>query len=600
MRKAALAAVFTTMLTAALVAALTFSSFAAQAADTAAIDLTLRAADFNASASPTPPLTGWAPVTLPDNWVDSHPGLGGFAWYRAHFRLDAMPDAPLALYVPHVSLVASFYLNGSLLNGDVSYDTPHGRMGSAMNDKPLYIVLPSGLFRSGDNTLYVRLQGDANMRSGISAIEIGPAPLLESRQSLRHFVQVVLPNAVFVMIIGALIFLVAHLWHRRSVHLIQLVTVVAILSLGSYLTLSFPVSRDTEVFVRLIAHIVLLWGFTIVGYRLAAHPARWFLLLWHAVSIATIVAAIVFYAIGKTGDPMWMLAWPHTLLRFIVLYWMFARAWRIRSIRIGALALSATFWNLTMLQSAFIVMDWLPWDSVRTSTLGVVPFCIVLLFVFAEQFILDREQAASAQRDAVTAERNRILQDMHDGMGAHLIAALHLARREDVERGALVRSIEDSIQDMRSIIDSLDFNGHDLIPLLANLRTRLEPRLNALGIELKWGVVAPLPEIVHMTPGKALAVMRIVQESINNVIQHAQARTIRIGAAADGDAVRIEIADDGHGFDPTRARASGRGIVGMRTRAKTLHAALDIVGGVGTTIVLRIPCTIARSAAGIQ
>jgi len=304
--------------------------------------------------------------------------------------------------------------------------------------------------------------------------------------------------------------------------------------------------------------------------------------------------------IGITGDPMWMLAWPHTLLRFIVLYWMFARAWQIRSIRIGALALTATFWNLTMLQSAFILMDWLSWDAVRTSTLGVVPFSLVLLFVFAEQFILDREQAATAQRDAVTAERSRILQDMHDGMGAHLIAALHLARREDVERGALVRSIEESIQDMRSIIDSLDLNGHDLIPLLANLRSRLEPRLNALGIELKWGVVAPLPEIVHMTPGKALAIMRIIQESINNVIQHAQARTIRIAAAADGDTVRIEIADDGRGFDPARARAGGRGIAGMRNRAKTLHAALDIVGGNGTTIVLRIPCTVERSALGVR
>jgi signal transduction histidine kinase len=82
-------------------------------------------------------------------------------------------------------------------------------------------------------------------------------------------------------------------------------------------------------------------------------------------------------------------------------------------------------------------------------------------------------------------------------------------------------------------------------------------------------VVPPLPEIDHMTPGKALAVMRIVQESINNAIQHAQVHTIRITAAADNDAVRIEIADDGRGFDASQLRAGGRGIVGMRTRVKT-------------------------------
>jgi len=339
-------------------------------------------------------------------------------------------------------------------------------------------------------------------------------------------------------------------------------------------------------------HIVMFWVLVVAGYHLAARRDRWFLPLWHSVSIATIVAAIAFYVAGITGDPMWMLAWPHTLLRFIVLYWMFAHAWQTRSIRVGALALSATFWNLTMLQSAFILMDWLPWDALRTSTLGVVPFCLVLLFVFAEQFILDREQAAAAQRDAIIAERGRILQEMHDGMGAHLIAALHLARREDVERNVLVRSIEDSIQDMRSIIDSLDLDGHDLVPLLANLRSRLEPRLKALGIELQWGVAAPLPEIEHMTPGKALAVLRIVQESLNNAIQHAHARTIRIAALADGDAVRIEIADDGRGFDPTRLRAGGRGIAGMRRRAKALQASIDIVAGAGTTVVLRVPCAL--------
>lgn len=575
---------------------LMLAGFAAQAEDNATnsagnppVDLTLRAARFVASDSLTPPADGWTSVTLPDNWVDSHPGLGGFAWYRMHFKLNAIPDAPLSLYVPHVSLVGAFYLNGSLLNGDVTYDAPHGRMGSAMSDQPLYIVLPSGLFRVGDNTLDVRLQGHAKMRSGLSAIAIGPAPMLKARQSLRHFVQVVLPNAVFAIIIGALIFLVAHLWHRRSVHLMQLFSVVSLLSLGSYLTLSFPVSRDTEVFVRLVVHILMFWALGVAGCHLAGRRSGWFLTLWHAVSIATVIAAIAFYAVGETGDPMWMLAWPHTLLRFVILYWMFEHAWRTRSIRLGALALSATFWNLAMLQSAFILMDWMPWDAVRMSTLGAVPFCLVMLFVFAEQFILDREEAAAAQRDAITAERSRILQEMHDGMGAHLIAALHLARREDVQRGVLVRSIEESIQDMRSIIDSLDLEGRDLIPLLANLRSRLEPRLKALGIELRWGVVAPLPDIEHMTPGKALAVMRIIQESVNNAIQHAQARTIRIAAAADGEDIRIEIADDGRGFDPGRIRAGGRGIAGMRARAKTLHAAVDIVGGDGTTIVLRIP-----------
>jgi signal transduction histidine kinase len=101
--------------------------------------------------------------------------------------------------------------------------------------------------------------------------------------------------------------------------------------------------------------------------------------------------------------------------------------------------------------------------------------------------------AALAQQGAVTAERGRILQEMHDGMGAHLTAALHLARRGEVARHELIGSIEESLQDLRSIIDSLDLSGGDLLPLLANLRFRLEPRLKTLGVELRIPLVLASP-----------------------------------------------------------------------------------------------------------
>ncbi|WP_322048631.1 ATP-binding protein [Paraburkholderia sp. J67] len=586
------------LLWASLLIALLCLAGRARAAVPPEIDLTLQNAEFAASDALTSPQTGWSPVTLPDNWTRSHPGLGGVAWYRLHFWLDRVPDVPLALYVPHVSLAGAFYLNGSLVNGDARFDRP-GHMGSAMSDTPFYLELPSGLFRAGDNTLYVRLQGNARLRSGLSTIAIAPAPTLQARQRLRYLLQVTLPNAVFVILIGAFVFLAAHFWHRRSSNLMQLSGPLAFLLLLSYLSVSFPVSRETEVFVRVVAYLMLHWTLVVGGYRLSEHQSRWFLPVWHTLSAATVVAAIICYGVGVTGDPMWLVVWPSTLLHLLVAYWMLSRACRTRSLKLGALALTGTLWIATIIQSLLIVLDCFSWDTIRLSNSGGVPFGVVLLYMFAGQFILDREEAAVAQRDAIAAERNRILQEMHDGMGAHLITALHLARRDDVERVTLVRSIEESIQDMRSIIDSLDLGDRDIVPLLANLRSRLEPRLSALGIRLVWGVIAPLPEIAHLTPQSALAVMRIIQECVNNAIQHAQARTLRIGARADGDGVRIEIADDGRGFDSSAVREGARGIAGMRARARALHARVSILsspqGMPGTTVIVYVPCSIAAS-----
>jgi signal transduction histidine kinase len=170
------------------------------------------------------------------------------------------------------------------------------------------------------------------------------------------------------------------------------------------------------------------------------------------------------------------------------------------------------------------------------------------------------------------------------------VAALHLARREDVARHELVGLIEESLYDLRSVVDSLDLTGHDLLPLLANLRFRIEPRLKALGIELVWDIARPLPEVECLTPQTALNVLRIVQECINNVIQHSKAHVIRFEARAEGAALCIGISDDGCGFDLASVRSNARGLSGIRMRAEFLQGSVCVRSGAsGTTVELRVP-----------
>jgi signal transduction histidine kinase len=550
--------------------------------------LHLQQAEFVAGESVKPPAQGWTSVTLPDRWRRSHPGLSGFAWYRLRFSLAQPPSRPLALYVKHISMAGEFWLNGSLLNPGVRFDSPNGHMGSDMGDEPHLIILPAGLFHAGDNELNIKLQGDRRIRSGVSEVLLGPLTTFQSDWRWRYTIQVVVPYIVLVVMAGAGCFVIAHLWRRRQPHLIQLCAVIATISVIIYLSASMPISRVDLQVVRVFVTTIMFWVLCVIGYRMARIPVRGFWIAQHGLPILVTVVVLVLWISRTATDQIWFVDWPLLVLRTFVVGLVLWRAWLDRSIKLALLAISAQIWLVAVAQSVAISSGWLPWDSVLLSTVGNGPFCLMLLFLFAEQFILDHEQAKEQQRAAIMAERGRILQDMHDGMGAHLITALRLARREDVDRVDLARSLEESLQDLRLIIDSLDLSGRDLLPLLGNLRFRLEPRLNALGIRLEWDAEPPLPELEYLTPESALAILRIVQEAINNAIQHAQATLLRLTVRSEGEQVLVEVSDNGTGFVP-RAGKGARGLSGMRMRAAKLGADLAITSNVdGTKVGLRL------------
>lgn len=546
-------------------------------------------AEFVASDAASPPANGWQAVTLPDNWRRTHSALRGYAWYRMRFTLPARPQRPLALYIPHLALIGEVWLNGSLLNPGVRFDSVEGRLGTPMDDAPLYLVLPSGLFHVGGNVLEVRLQGSTLERSGLSRVWLAPSDTLRESYLTRYALQVVIPYVIMVLLAGALCFLMAYAWRQRRGYLIQIAMLVGIVALVSYLALRIPVTRSTDQALRVTTTTLMYWMLCIAGYRLCQTRIKGLMPLLHILTGACLLVTLLWAARGDVDDRVWMLTWPQLPIRFLLAGMVAYEGWKKGSAVYVALGLTAALWTLTAVQSYLILLDLLPWGSFRLSVAGALPFCIALLFYFAERFILDREESLLAQRTAIVAERERILQDMHDGMGAQLITALRMARREDVDRMEVARSIEESLLDLRLIIDSLDLTEHDLLPLLGNLRFRLSPRLNALGIQLIWDV-EPLPRLTYLTPESALAILRIVQEALNNAIQHARASCIRVSIKPDGAGAAIQIADNGHGFQVETSHTGARGVEGMRQRAHKLGARLDILSGdSGTRVCLWLP-----------
>lgn len=188
----------------------------------------------------------------------------------------------------------------------------------------------------------------------------------------------------------------------------------------------------------------------------------------------------------------------------------------------------------------------------------------------------------------VAVERERIMREMHDGLGGTLVSTLAMIESGETDREVLADAIRSALEDMRLVIDSLDPDVDDVATVLGMLRCRLEPRLRRRGVRFDWQV-DDLPALEGMGPEQYLHILRIVQESVTNAIKHTSAATIRIATSMDesGEHALIEVEDDGGGFDDV---PRGRGLGNMERRAHELGGSLAIDGGDGGTRVrLTIP-----------
>ena len=128
---------------------------------------------------------------------------------------------------------------------------------------------------------------------------------------------------------------------------------------------------------------------------------------------------------------------------------------------------------------------------------------------------------------AVAEERERIMRDMHDGMGGQLVSTLAMVESGRGSARAVADALRDALDDLRLVIDSLDPVEGDLGAALGQVRHRLEPRLERNGIRFDWRVL-DLPAVSDLGPERVLQVLRIVQEAIANVVKHASASTVTL------------------------------------------------------------------------
>ncbi|MGW6732327.1 sensor histidine kinase [Streptomyces sp. NPDC055013] len=223
----------------------------------------------------------------------------------------------------------------------------------------------------------------------------------------------------------------------------------------------------------------------------------------------------------------------------------------------------------------------------------------VALIVHTEQ--LNRELRAARLRaaEASAAERTRIRNDLHDGLGPSLsgvalgleameisVAGRSAALEERVRR--LRSEVRHAVEDVRRIIDALRPAALDLHSLVPALRERALSVTLATDQRLQITVESPddvpaLPERVET------AAFRIVDEALTNVVKHARASHCRIHVSV-GQVLELKVLDDGTALTRAQARKDGVGLVSMRRRAEELGGTFRVIrSGQGHTVVVELP-----------
>jgi signal transduction histidine kinase len=207
----------------------------------------------------------------------------------------------------------------------------------------------------------------------------------------------------------------------------------------------------------------------------------------------------------------------------------------------------------------------------------------------------------SAHHESVReGERAHIAREIHDEMGQALTALKMDLSVIGLESAKKSPRVAEQVRELKGRVDGL-------IQTVRDVATALRPAALDLGIlpGVEWLVdefqkrngipchVRVENGEVDLAEDRSIVLFRILQESLTNIARHAEARNVEILLRRNATHVRLDIKDDGKGFD---AEAAGKkktfGLLGIRERVIMLHGNLNIssVPGEGTQVSVSIPC----------
>jgi signal transduction histidine kinase len=215
---------------------------------------------------------------------------------------------------------------------------------------------------------------------------------------------------------------------------------------------------------------------------------------------------------------------------------------------------------------------------------------------------VELKQLSARLLEAQEEERRLISRELHDEVGQALTGVL----LEMANLSNLIRNREESALSKK--VDEIKRLLEVSIGVVRNMALLLRPSmLDDLGLvpALQWQAreaskrsglwvkVAAEEVSEELTEDHKTCVYRIVQEALHNIVQHANARNVRITVSQEPDRLLLSVQDDGRGFNPPQER--GMGLIGMEERVSALGGRLVVESASGEGTLLRVALPLAQA-----
>lgn len=523
-------------------------------------------------------------------------------------------DKALALFLESRELIDEVSLNGM----PIQPERPLRRLTGNISLDPALYPLPSRYLQNGTNVIYAKTLA-VDPQIFLPPFAIGAADSLESAYRMRSMLGLDIPiTGVAILMFTIALCLIVN-WPLED--RLRMRWLIAFLSLNvvSTLILTFvPAGANSLISTLALVACNVLLGISAVRYAMldALRGGHWHYWIAGAATLAAAAAAILpehripltrLALLGSNAAAVALSLSAALLLARRTAHRAMGQ-WLERSVLILCLTALAVdrltaFFGLR----APLNPDWpisLYWAPIAGPLLG-----IGLLLSLARQAGEARREVAQSneilaarlseqdaalsrsydaqkqmlQRQVMLEERQRIVRDMHDGIGGQLLGLMLQVRQGGVENKQVEEGLQSSIADLRLIVDSMDGAEDGLAETMRSFEHRVRAQVEAAGLAFKaehgLDVGKPGPG-----PRPTLQILRILQEAVTNAMRHSGGSEILLQSSEIADGmIRVAVSDNGKGL-PAEIKG-GRGLMSMRSRAEAVGGILDVQSGAGGTIL---------------